>query len=763
MKNTTLSIGCAAIALFWSSGPACSQSMALATSEVPDTADVGDAEIIVTAQHRSQRLQDVPLSISAVTPRSIENSRIEDINELSARVPGLTGQAASNAQPRIVIRGVSSGNFTIGGDTAVGVYLDDVFIGRAAGSLSNLFDIAQIEVVRGPQGTLFGRNTTAGAISIKRTQPGPDLGGYLRLGTGNYGLLETEGALNLPLTDTLFLRTSGFYRNRNGFVKNIVGGGDFGYVDSGNVHSALRYHDGPFDITASFDWERDRNSPAVYRNLLDPTSSAGFYTLASDIPADKAFSNRDIYMGSVNAEIDLDGIGKWTTIAAYRQYKVDYNENTDGTQYAIANYHTFESQKSYSLESRLAFEAGDLQGVVGLNYFREDPRAPGTITYDEDAVCGAIAFAAVGRRIPSCAVVIPIISRGAAPGFAGRNGVVESSLAAGRFQSISGFADLTYGFTPQWSFTAGVRYNRDKKRMTVDSPPAGNMLGLVLGMTRPPLSPGVQPPGLLFYATNGPIALKNAWNSVQPRFVLSYTPSRELHLYASAAKGFTSGGFNSLNPQGGGYDPESIWSYEVGAKGRLLDGRINYELSGYYYKYSNLQVQIEDPTALIRNAAKATGRGVELSLSARIAAGFSVDLAAAYSDATYGTYIPHPGVNHAGNTLQQSPKFSGSINPTWEMEFGDKSAIMLTANLSYRTKQYYDDENSALLKQKAYEILDARVTYTLPGGRISVSAFGTNLTKRKYTTGFNNIIPIGAIDVIPGPPRFYGIEGKIKF
>lgn len=763
MKNASLVSSCAVFALMGVSAPLFAQDAATPASSASNAEEVEVGDIIVTAQRRSQKLQDVPLSISAVTPRAIETSRVEDINGLSGRVPGLNGQAASDAQPRVVIRGISSGNFSIGGDTAVGVYLDDVFIGRAAGSLSNLFDVAQIEVVRGPQGTLFGRNTTAGAISIKRVQPGPDLGGYLRLGTGNFGLIETEGALNIPLTEQLSLRTSGFYRKRDGYVRNIVDGSYFGQVNSGNVHSALRYTDGPVDITATFDWERNRNSPAAYRNLLEPTASNGFYTLASDISSRDAILDRDIYMGSLKADVDLGGIGKWTTIAAYRQYRVDYNENTDGTQFAVANYHTIESQKAYSLESRLAFEAGKFQGVVGLNYFKETPRAPGSITYDEDAVCGAIAFAAVGTRIPSCAVVIPIISGGLAPGFPGQTGVVETSLAVGHFQSISGFADLTYNFTSQLSFTAGVRYNRDKKRMDVNSPPAGNALGIVLGLTRPPVSPGVQPGGLLFFATNGPVALKDSWNSVQPRFVLSYTPSRDLHLYASVSKGFTSGGFNSLAPQGGTYDPESIWSYEIGAKGRLLDGHVTYELSGYYYKYDNLQVQIEDPVALIRNAAKATGRGVELSVAGRIAEGFSVDITAAYSDPKYGHYVPHPGVNYAGNSLQQSPKFSGSIGPTWEKEFADQSSVMLTANLSYRSKQFYDDANSALLKQKGYELLDARATYTLPGGKMSVSVFGTNLTKQKYTSGFNDIIPIGAVDVIPGQPRFYGIEGKVKF
>lgn len=756
MRKIRLATGCAAVALLWVAAPTWAQS-----ADQPDEQQgAQSADIIVTAQRRSQRLQDVPLSISAVTSASIENSRVEDINQLSARVPGMSGQAGSTVQPRIVIRGISTGNFGIGGDSAIGVYLDDVFIGRSAGSLSNLFDIAQIEVVRGPQGTLFGRNTTAGAISIKRNAPGPDLGGNVRVALGNYNLREGEAVLNAPLTDTLFFRASGFYRERDGWIRNVTGGPDFGFVKTGNVHAALRYAGEVVDLTAAFDWERDRNSSNPYRNIL-ALPSPKFYTVASDITADRANSNRDIYMGSLKAEVGVGDWGKWTTIAAYREYSIDYSENTDGTQFRVANYRTQESQRAYSLETRLSFSTGDLEGVVGANYFKEKPRAPGSINYDEDAVCGAIAYAAAGVRIPSCQVVIPIITGGALPGFPGTPGISETSLATGNYKSVSGFLDLTYKFAPRWSIAAGVRFNRDTKHLTVNTPPVGNLLGIVLGLGRPPIVPGVQPPGLLFFATNGPIVQQDAWNSLQPRFVLSYEPSSALHLYASVAKGFTAGGFNSLAPQGGSYDPEAIWSYEAGAKGKLFDNRVSYELAAYYYSYSNLQVQVQDPVALIRNAAKASGRGVELSVSTRVSDQFHLDGTAAYTNAKYGTYTPSPGVNYDGNSLQQSPKFTASISPVWTMEFADRSALQLTGTLSYRTKQYFDDANSIV--QNGYALLDARATYTLPGGNISFSAFGTNLTKAKYFTGISNIASIAAVNIYPGQPAFYGLEGKVRF
>lgn len=759
MSRITLATGCAVMALLSNGAPASAQSAGQPEVQ-QEGADIGAADIVVTAQRRSQRLQDVPVSISAVTSASIENSRVEDINQLSARVPGMSGQAGSTVQPRVVIRGISTGNFGIGGDSAIGVYLDDVFIGRSAGSLSNLFDISQIEVVRGPQGTLFGRNTTAGAISIKRNQPGPDFGGNARMALGNYNLREGEAALNLPLADDIYFRASGFYRERDGWIRNVAGGRDFGFVNTGNVHAALRYDGDGIDLTAAFDWERNRNSSNPYRNIR-ALPSPKFYTVASDITADQANSNRDIYMGSLRAEVGVGDWGTWTTIAAYREYSIDYSENTDGTEFRVANYRTQESQRAYSLESRLSFSVGDLEGVVGANYFKEKPRAPGSINYDENAVCGAIAFGATGQRVPSCLVVIPLITRGAVPGFPGATGVSETSLATGNYESASGFFDLTYKFADKWSATAGLRFNRDTKHLTVNTPPVGNLLGIVLGLGRPPIVPGVQPPGLLFFATNGPIVQRDAWNSLQPRFVLSYEPIPTLHLYASASRGFTAGGFNSLAPQGGGYNPESIWSYEVGAKGKLLDNLISYELAGYYYNYSNLQVQVQDPVALIRNAAKANGRGIELSVSTRVSGEFLVDGTLAYTNAKYGTYTPMPGVNYDGNSLQQSPKFTASISPVWKMSFADGSGFQLTGTLSYRTKQYFDDANTIV--QHGYALLDARATYTLPGGNISLSAFGTNITKSKFFTGISKIESIAAVNIYPGQPAFYGLEAKVRF
>lgn len=746
-----------ALAMMGSFHPANAQTTDTANPDVGlNSADQGVEEIVVTAQKRTQSVQDVPIAITAFGGSTLERRGTPNIEGLISQAPGLSGHASSNAQQAYTIRGVGSNDFTVGNDPAVGIYLDEVFIGRAAGAVTNFFDLNRVEVVRGPQGTLFGRNATAGAISIFRNQPGNDFEGSLSAEYGRFDTFSATGVLNLPISDALAVRTSAYYRRQDGDNPRASGGLDaLDDVDTFSGRIGFGVAPAPsvrFEL--NFDYQRDRNSSVSLqsRSFTGQQRALGFYETSIDRPRSEIFSNRDIYMIGGKLTVDIDD-ATITSISSFRNYDLDYGEDFDASPANLVYFGLREGQDAYSQELRLSGTSGRIDYTVGGAYYREDVTADTSVTYDEEDICGGLARANGLPTMP-CGVLLGALS--GAPGplpFTGRSGVREENFAAGRYTSWGIYADATFHASNKLDLILGGRYSRDRKAITLrGADPGATLAPIVLGA-----------PSIFIGVTPSTVALSRSWGNFSPRAVLRYEVTDEANVYASYSRGYKSGGFNVLFPNGGAFDPEKVTSYEVGLKARTPDRRLTLDLAGYYFTYSNLQVQVVDLVTFTQNAGSARGYGAEAQLAFRPIPAANLSATLSWVDAKYSRYMPAPEVDYSGNSLNRAPEFSGSLNASYGFNLGAAGTLTVATENRFQTEQFFDPNNSLAQRGGGFIVNDARITYATQSGQIEVSLFGNNILGEKYIVTTRVIAPVNISTFRAGDRPTYGVRAKVRF
>jgi iron complex outermembrane receptor protein len=712
-------------------------------------------EIVVTAQKRAQNIQDVPIAISAFSGAALADRGTQTIDSLTSLAPGLSGHATSSAQQSYTIRGVGSNDFSVGNDPAVGIYLDEVYIGRAAGAITNVFDLARVEVVRGPQGTLFGRNATAGAISVFRNAPSDKLEGYAEGQYARFDDYTLSGVLNLPVSDSFALRGSLYYRSKDGDRDRPLGGVPLEDVDtfSGRIAAKMEASDA-VRIDLNFDYQRDRNSPAALqsRTFNGTLTNIGFYETASNGTRDELFNDRDIYM--LNGKITADlGAATLTSISSFRKYDLDYLEDFDGGPTTIVRTGGRESQDAYSQEIRLNGSTGNLNWTVGGNVYHENISQVYSVIYDEEAICGGLARAS-GFPTVSCGVLLAALTGSATPlPFVGKANVNEINYSDGNYTSWGLYADATYNFNDHVELTLGGRYSHDDKRIDINTPiPGATLAPIVLGA-----------PSIFQQTTNGTLRQRQSWSDFSPRAVVRYIVSPDLNAYASFSRGYKSGGFNTLTPSGGIFNPENVTSYEAGLKGRAFDNKVQFNLAGYYYTYTDLQVQVISLVSFTQNAGKARGYGVEMSLTARPFRGLTLSPTLSLLNAEYQEYTPSVGVSYAGNKLNRSPAVSGSFSAAYDFGLGDAGSLEIASETRFQSKQFFDPNNSPLQTGDGFVVNDLRATYRSPDDRWELTGFVKNLFAEKYIVTTRVIAAVDIATFRAGDQRTFGIRGRYNF
>jgi len=719
-------------------------------------------EIVVTARRRSEALQDTPVAVSAFTAEALEARSVETLDNIARFTPnirfdGAAALSGGNYNATVFIRGIGQNDFAIFSDPGVGFYVDGVYYARSIGGIMDAVDLASVEVLRGPQGTLFGKNTIGGAVLINTQRPTDDLSGRVELTTGRFDRLDVKGVVNVPLADGKVLtRLSVSSLNRDGYAKRLSDGQDMGdrNADSARLQITTNVtEDIDFHLVGDMTRAREHSAPnkllAVapapgltgvpflvnYNNLVAPTRGVtapnGQRTLNSSFITDSPFTTWGT--GPNVNDLDLWGLAGTLTwnlgnveaksITAYRELEATFARDGDNTPFTYRETFNDDDQWQFSQEVQLSGDAmeGRFTWIGGVYYFTEE----GTDNARADLAMGL--WPPLGPPLSPATLIL--------------NRIDNTSYAV--------FGQGNFKLTDDLSMTAGARWNRDKKWISVFN--------------------RRQRDQVIF--TN--VQRSGNWNAFTPKLGLEYKAGSDALLYASAGKGFKSGGYNARpladESEVTQYEPETIWTYEVGAKTGWLDNRLIVNVAGYLSKYDNIQLTVnQTPRNFVANAAKGTIKGAELEVRAKPAKGLDFDLAVGYTDAQYdevGTGLGPTQVLPITKAAKfvKTPKWTASTGLQYTHDLGDGSTLSLRGDLSAYSKFYNDVANTELVAQSGYGIVNSRLTYTSPDESWTLALFATNLTDRRYFVSGNASGAFGLAEVSYGRPREWGVTLGAKF
>jgi iron complex outermembrane receptor protein len=729
----------------------------MASAQEPARAG-GLEEIIVTAQKRAESAQDVPIALSVFDASALEAANIDRIEEIVLRTPNFTMMRVNVGEPQFYIRGVGSNSDSAAGDPTVGVFQDEIYVGRISGAAFDVFDMERVEVLRGPQGTLYGRNTSGGAVNFIPKRPDQEFYAGAELSYGNYDSLEGRLVLNGGLTETLAGRLSVSHREHSGYSENITSGADLDDEDNWSVRGQLLFS--PSDATRlllGYDYVKDDAAgnarvpfPVFDTGQVGAANNAALIALRAIWPAGsdlrksysvpESFQEREINGLTVRLEHDA-GYGSWTLLYGRRDVDLGWYEDLDGLKpygtppipsvyqppygWVLQNRDIAdEHAEQDSVELRLSSPAESrTQWVAGLYYFNE------TVSRDET-----------------------FITQYSLAPVAGGNVTFVQDVES---KSYAAFGQLTHPFTDQLSVTAGLRYSSDEKEARqsgINNDPVNDPSG---GL---PLFPGAP----------YDITADDDWDSTTGKLGVDFRTASGNLLYASVSKGFKSGIFPSQNNVvqnvGVATPPEEVWSYEVGAKTQWLDDTLRANVALFYMDYTDLQLFRLNGLVLQTFTEDTKNQGAELEILAVPAEGLELGLNAAYLKAEVDG-----GVNDGGQ-LPRAPEYTlgGFAQYSWPMA-GGRLAVRADFKWTddYRTEIPYNTGNAAadeanwrITEVESFALLDARAVYTLEERNLEFSLWGKNLSDETYPT---HIIPfLGNGFSIFGPPRTYGVSVNWK-
>ena len=819
--NTRFLMNCANSAIVAAMAMLPSQLMAQPgdTDTVRSTSS-GLTEIIVTATRRDSNLQDTPVAVSAIDSGTIAQSGARDIGQVASFVPNFSASTITGFNAAsFAMRGVGQNTIIVYFEPPVAVLVDDFVVPSVQTQLLDTFDIEQIEVLRGPQGTLFGKNTTGGAVTVRTKRPVLDaFGADVKLQFGDFGTRVIQGAVNVPIVeDQVALRVVGGYQKDNGYYRN---GGCYGPV-TGFVANKWQGRAGCLNgervggkkvwngrakllvkpsenFTALLQYEKlkDRSEPVPsvnenfrYQNPADPflTDLLGLGRSANsgDPLKNAMITTRDdglLEMGR-GQRIDVDGVylnmdydtgfGTLTSVTGLRKQKSrlpnSYAGTTavaaDGDQLSIFDARRDDDRKTFQQELRFATDTGTAFDAVVGGFFQQDK-----------------ANFCVSQILGFLDVV-----RGPLP-FGAWNDTPYVLCNAQKARSKAVFAEGTYKATDRLTITGGLRYTWENKtwwgRQQVFIPQLEGGFDPSITINQP-LDANV------FDYPAGVIKVKDSVKEATWRMSLGYQAADDVFTYFTYSRGFKAGGFND---QIGGFapfgedfaafaeaaqatKPETADSFEVGVKSELFDRRLRFNLTGFYVKYKDLQrelnVRIEvngQPNQVTRfvNAASATVKGLELETVARVTEQFTLRGVLGYQDGKYSSYVVEPGLGGEPGSgydlstapLLRTPKWTWSLDGTWDQPITDDYKLVFNANLSHVSRNLFSQsvltaEGNAYLDART--LLNASITIAQEQDQHYLRLVGRNLTNERYRTANQNVGGLW-LNSQYGAPRYFGVE-----
>lgn len=748
--------------------------------EAPQSADDGIGDIVVTAQKRAENIQDVPIAISAVGSQYLESRGIDSIDKLGTIAPNVKIERApaSKTISQISIRGSVTINPAITWEPAVGLYLDGVYIAKAQGSIFDVADLERVELLRGPQGTLYGRNALAGAVNLVTKKPSGEAGGSVDLTYGSFNELRVRGVLDLPQMGPFSVKLSGQYRKRDGLVDLVpdhpVVGGRTDSIDSGSFMVQVRAQLSD-NVTAdyTFDYSKARQDPPFSqllrvnrngdpRDIFDPASpgyafGGAFFpldlytnpnrstTAAIDAPA---YVRSRSYGHALTLTADLGAV-TIKSITAYRDLDWADGLDLDGSPLPVAFTQRITDYHAFSQELQLTGEAGDgrLNYVFGAFYFDEKAETLNPQTY-----------------------------------FGG--GVDLQSDYGSNTEAFALYAQLDYKLTDSLKISLGGRYTHEKKDVRryfrVNFDPAN---GIFSPLVVADLAYGVIPDA--------------TYNNFSPAVTVAWEANPNVNFYARFAQGFKSGGFNGETnvfvapttacPSGATelctpYRPEKVDSYELGMKTRLADGRVIFNVAAFRSEHKDMQLSVftasTGAASIVKNAAAARIQGLEFETVLRPLDSLTINASLAILDPKYKSFIDGGIDVSANRAFPHAPKTTAAIGFDWQAAKGGWGKLNFYGDLSYVSSYYtfpyplvtptVSDQNANSSKSKGRTIVNLRASLSeipVGGATAEVSVFVRNLTKEDNPSNFIDFGPgFGGILLGYFPePRTFGVTVGLKF
>jgi iron complex outermembrane recepter protein len=738
-----MSLGALAVAVCVLAEPLLSVP-ALAQDAVQVDRRDGIEQIIVTARRREEDLQSVPLAVTAVSAEALTEFGVATLEEITALAPNIKINAGrgSNSTINAYIRGVGQNDPLWGFEPGVGVYIDDVYMARPQGALLDVYDVERIEVLRGPQGTLYGKNTLAGAIKYVTRDIVADPFWTVTAQVGRYDQLELKASGSTPVTENIHVGAAIARLTRDGYGQVVQS-------DDPQVFNRVGEDVSDKDLLAArakvvFSWGDDSRIELLGDMINDDSNARGSQRLNDsfgprlpsryDVRSDMPVGDEKVRVRGASASFTTGLTDAWTmkAIAAYREGETRTFIDFDTLNVNAFNVPAEVDDDQRSLELQFNYdEGGQLRGVAGLYYF------DGTACGSFNAVLGQLVLA---------------------PGLP--QGLTNLTQGCVDTESYSVFADATFSVTSRLNVSAGLRWNRDEKDARVF---VAQYIGGLAG-NQSVFDPDDVPPGLILISIDSDYEESRTFKSVSPRLSLDYEIGPDMMAYVSYAQGFKSGGFDMRGNElafpatRDGYDSETVDNYEVGLKSTWLDRRLLLNLTAFFADYQDVQIGTQrivevggaprNVTAVL-NAGEQENKGIELEMLWNPTDRLSLMANLGWLDAKITEFLVSDPADPT-STLDVSnlhkpinaPKFTAYVSGAyrWPLAFGE-----LLARVGY---QYRDDTKVAntipsIADQKSYDLVDATIALTTADGRWRFALDGRNLTDEKYLTSGYDFGPVG--------------------
>lgn len=729
----------------------------------------GIDSIVVTARKREENLQDTPIAITAFTADDLAKRNVITLDGIGDYTPNLvfdkgTGGTGGSTSTQIYIRGIGQADFLFTTEPGVGIYVDGVYLPRSIGSIMDLVNFERVEVLKGPQGTLFGKNSVGGAINIVSKRPGNEVEGSVEAIYGSFDRIDVRGHVSGPLIeDTLAASIAVSSQNRDGYVKRVLAGDELGGISSKGARGQLLWTPGDkFDLLLTGDYTRHRDD-AIANTLIDVDQTGsliglwnGFVAPGLGVVYDDSYITDDPFetnsTGPNFSNLDLwgiSGVATWRngdltlkSVTSYRDQDAFFGHDSDHSPLRYFEQTVTDNQQQFSQEFQVngSHLDGRFDWVLGALYFHEEGLSTYRIIFTP-GLFGALEMLPTG--------IIPGLGGVGNPIHPGLdfNGAVSAGIDN---DSYAAFMHTSLKVTDKLSISGGIRYTDDSKgydslleRFEAD-------------------------------VVTHDLTVEESWDAWTPKFGLDYQWSDNVMTYVSAARGFKSGGFNgrptnafvAMQP----FDPEFVWTYEAGFKSSTADRRLVLNGAMFFSDYSNMQLlaismdNFGGIVALVENAGAAEIKGFELEMNAIPVRNLRVDAGIGFIDAKYTQLDANVTSITLDSELVKTPKWTLNFGGEYTVPLGASFGATLRADYSYRTRTEHVADNNPLLTQDAYGLLNLRLSFAPNDGPWELAVFGTNMTDELYiTNGLSQFDTLGSTDATYGRPREWGVMAKWAF
>ncbi len=726
-------------------------------------------EVMVTAERREANLQDVPLAVSSFSQADLQAQQVNTIGDLQAMVPNVSIHQGDANNAVVYVRGIGQIDSIAFFEPGVGIYLDDVYLGRAQGAFLDVVDVERIEILRGPQGSLYGRNTVGGAIKYVSAAPTQEFSGNISSTVGNYGRLDVKATVSGGLTDTLSGRLTLAKMSHDGYTDNVFDGGKDGDRDVQYARAVLAYEPSDsFSLQLAVDYsdgDPDRSRTPSKETpidlvIVDPYT---FGVSVASFPADEDpfkvnvdfnRTERTETQGmNLNASWEINDSLSFKSISSYRELDYGTELDLDGTPINAFGIFYFNDQKQYSQEFQFSYTGERLSAVSGIYYYNEEGS-----TFDGGVFSNFLIASA---------------------------GEAEFST-----DSYALFGQFDYALSDRLTAIVGFRYTEEEKdyqRQTEDfdlTALAGISFGAGgVSYDNPALlSPSSGDLSLGGTGVPRPLADPDSasFENFSPKLGLKFQLNEETQFYATASTGFKSGGFNGRLADGQlePFDEETLTSFELGLKTQGLNNRVRVNIAAFYNEYDDLQVSSFEASAdgnsllpVFSNAGEAVMQGLELELMALLSENLRLNTNVGYLDAEYKEYLAEadPLTNTVIDVSDErhmvnTPEWDAFVGLSYDLALSDWGTLTFSTDVSYRSKTYLEVNSSENLAQGSYSLLNASMMFESLDGDWQLMLGGKNLSDKAYRSHAFDLSAFPGVELgYYSAPRTYSLSATYRF